>query len=417
MQAPHPGNETRFATAATAMALILAVALTTTCTENGPDRARRDVSEAAVEPHAGLDGGGDTAAATAFGEAKPTLPEAASPRRDEITLIAAGDVSFGRLRGQLLLQEPERNDFEPLSELLEGADIRFVNLESQLSDQGGQTVSPINKLVFVGPPTGAGALKTAGIDIVSLANNHAWDYGREALLDTLSHLDARGVAYAGAGRDREAAYSPQIVERDGFRVAFVAVTDIWNQGLLRHHAGREHVADADRKALLKMVREARSLDGVAAVVVSYHGGYEYVDTPHEGTRELLRAAVRAGADVVLGHHPHVLQRVEMVQGRPVFYSLGNLLMRMTTGKPWTEWGALARLTLTRTGPPRAEICPYRIFGLRPVPLADDPNRRRHEAFFRFRFERLLRVAELVDPGSEATLGEFGDDGCAPLRPR
>jgi poly-gamma-glutamate synthesis protein (capsule biosynthesis protein) len=109
--------------------------------------------------------------------------------------------------------------------------------------------------------------------------------------------------------------------------------------------------------------------------------------------------------------------VELVDGKPVFYSLGNLLMRMTTGKPWTEWGALARITLQKGIAPRAEICPYRIHGMRPVPLAGDPFRQRYESFFRFRFESLLRVAGLLEPASEVRLGEFGADGCAPLEPR
>jgi poly-gamma-glutamate synthesis protein (capsule biosynthesis protein) len=165
------------------------------------------------------------------------------------------------------------------------------------------------------------------------------------------------------------------------------------------------------------VRQARASGEVDAVVVSYHGGCEYVDTPLEGTRAKLRAAVQAGADVVLGHHPHVLQRIEFVDGRPIFYSLGNLLMRMTSGQPWTEWGLLARVELRRGSAPLASVCPFRIWGLDPVPLGRDEQRKRYEPYFRFRFERLLRVAGVLEPESEAVLGPLGPDGCATIRPR
>lgn len=384
----------------------------TGCAEQAGTNSPRPVP-AATAPSADTRATAAEPRSPASSRPRPTAKPAA--RRRELVLIAAGDVSFGRLRGRVLLQDPSHNHFAPLRALLQPADLRFVNLESQLSDQGGETVSPINKLVFVGPPAGAGVLKAAQIDIVSLGNNHAWDYGKAALFETFDHLDHAGVAYVGAGRDRDQAYAPRVIAREGFRVAFLAVTHIWNQGLLRNHPGRDHVADAELSSLVTSIQRAKALPDVDAVVVSYHGGYEYFDTPHEGTRELLRAAVAAGADVVLGHHPHVLQRIEIVDGKPIFYSLGNLLMRMTTGQPWTEWGALARVTLSRARPPEAAICPFRIHGFDPVPLAGDPLRDRYESFFRFRFERLLAVARIVAPESEVVLGEFEADGCAPIR--
>jgi hypothetical protein len=91
-------------------------------------------------------------------------------------------------------------------------------------------------------------------------------------------------------------------------------------------------------------------------------------------------------------------------------------MRMVTGKPWTEFGALARLRFHRDKPTEVELCPFRLFGFEPVPLAGDPHRSAHQARFRAAFERLLRIGAKVDPDQAATLGEFGDDGCAPVRP-
>jgi len=332
-----------------------------------------------------------------------------------VTLIAGGDVSYGRLRGQRLLREPQRNDLSSLGSLLGSAALRFVNLESTISDQQGQTQAPNNKLVFTAPPIAAAALKRAQIDIVALANNHAWDYGKDALFETFAHLEGVQVPYVGAGRTRAEAYAPRLIRRDGITLAFLAVTASWNQEL-DPHPGREHIADAQLDTLVDSVQQAKAMAGVDKVIVSYHGGYEYVDRPHPGTRELLGAAMAAGADVVIGHHPHVIQRIGFVEGRPILYSLGNLLMRMVTGRPWTEIGLLARLTFHRDAATSVEICPFRISGFDQIPLADDPNRSAQEAHFRVKLERLLRIGALVDPDQAASLGAFGADGCAPVTP-
>jgi poly-gamma-glutamate synthesis protein (capsule biosynthesis protein) len=322
-------------------------------------------------------------------------------------------VSFGRLRGQRLMREPERDDFATVRPLLDAADLRFVNLESTISDQGGETQSPIGKLVFTSPPPTADALRRAGIDIVSLANNHAWDYGEAALRETFERLDAAGIAYVGAGRSRAEAYGPRLVEHQGFKIAFVAVTAIWNQEL-SPHPGRELVADAELDSLVASIAKARAISGVDKVIVSHHGGYEYVDQPHEGSRALLEAAIDAGADAVIGHHPHVVQRVALRGGKPIFFSLGNLLMRMVTGKPWTGFGMFAKLTLKRGAATEAAVCPYFVYGFDALPIGADPKHRALLAQFRFRFEQLLHAGSLIEPKSAARLGDFGEDGCAPL---
>jgi poly-gamma-glutamate synthesis protein (capsule biosynthesis protein) len=315
----------------------------------------------------------------------------------------------------MLLSDPELNHLAPLAPLLAAADIRFVNLECPISDQAGETVSPINKLVFNAPPAAAGVLARAGVDIVSLANNHAWDYGKAGLFETFEHLERAKVAFVGAGRSRAEAYAPRVIERGGFAIAFVAVTAVWNQDW-SPHPGREFIAGADPDALADSVKRARAIEGVDKVVVSHHGGYEYVDQPHADTQKLARVAIEAGADAFIGHHPHVAQRVIFVDDKPVLYSLGNLLMRMSSGKPWTELGIMARIKFRKAGEPEVALCPVRIFGHDPVPLGTDPKRRSYEPIFRTQIERLLRHGALIEPDAAAELGAFGEDGCAPVRP-
>lgn len=352
------------------------------------------------------------AAAAAAPLAAAAHPAAAAPPapagpRDALTLIAGGDVCLGKSLGQALIREPAYDPFAPSAALLASADLRFVNLESQLSDQGGVTQHPKNPLVFVGPPVGADTLARARIDLVSLANNHMWDYGERAFVETLEHLERVGVTYVGAGRGHARAYGPVIVERDGFRVAMLAVTDIWNQGLLWSHPARERVAAADLNGVAITVRKLRQQPDIDAIVVSHHGGIEYDHRLMPFTRRLARAAIDAGADAFIGHHPHVIQGIEMRRGRPIFYSLGNYIMTMSGEHPGVDLGMLARLRLRRGAPPIAEVCPVRREGLEALPLAADPRRDATEAAF-------LQRLELARVSSAPALGPFGPDGCAPL---
>ncbi len=334
-------------------------------------------------------------------------PKASS--RTALTLIAGGDLFFGRDVGQRLLADPTLDPFEHVQPWLDQADLRFGNLECQLSDQGGETVHPDNHLVFTGPPSGADVLKTAGFDILSMANNHMWDYGKDALFETFDNLDRVGIAYVGAGRTEARAYGPVVLEREGFKVAFLAVTDIWNQGPMHRHPAREWVARADIELVTKAVEPLASDPAIAAVVVSYHGGSEYLEGPVETTRGIVHAAIDAGADIVIGHHPHVVQGVGWYRGKPILYSLGNFTMGMNDVHPWSQFGYLARITLRAEATAEVQACPYRLQGFRPIPLWREGTHAMAEHFFR----RLGWISKHV-AGSD--IGAIGADGCAPVQP-
>jgi poly-gamma-glutamate capsule biosynthesis protein CapA/YwtB (metallophosphatase superfamily) len=325
-------------------------------------------------------------------------------------LVAGGDVELGRFNGKRILREPGHDPLSPLARVLGSGDVRFVNLESQLSEQGGETMSPRNNLVFTGPPRGAEVLARAGIDVVSTANNHAWDYGKRALLETLDNLDRAGVLHAGTGTDLARACAPAIVERAGLRVAFLAATDVWNQGPLSAHEGSAFVAGADEARLVGAVAALKKggPGGAELVAVSYHGGEQYQDAPSARARRLHRALIDAGADVVIGHHPHVMQGVEWYRGRPILYSLGNLLMAMHSDHPWTGMSFLARLRLRPGQRPELEVCPYRILGHDPRALIDDPAR---GALFSSFSAHLQQISAGL---GGLRVGALGDDGCAPV---
>jgi poly-gamma-glutamate synthesis protein (capsule biosynthesis protein) len=322
-------------------------------------------------------------------------------------VLFGGDVSLARGLGSRILRKPETDPFAGVAPLLASADLVFFNLESQLSDQKGETQADWNPLVFTGPPGGADVLSRAGIHAVSLANNHIWDYGRRGFFQTLANLKRVGVTYVGASEEPARMYEPAVLRIKGFSVALFAVTQIWNQGEFRGHAGEQFVAWAMYDRLDPYLRKARQQHDL--VLLSYHGGGEYLNDPLTWTRDFARRAMQAGVDAFAGHHPHVPHGVGWEQGRPIFYSLGNLVFHMHKYFPWTGLSYLARVTFRRAAAPRVEVCPYRIVGDEPQPLtgAERPGQ-----------ERLLRrhLQQLSLGLGGTKVGEPADSGCLPLSP-
>ncbi|MHB8876512.1 MAG: CapA family protein [Myxococcaceae bacterium] len=231
--------------------------------------------------------------------------------------------------------------FGPLAEVLRSADLAFVNLESPLA---ASRTARAGGMTFSAPPAMAGALATAGVDVVSVANNHSRDQRAGGIVGTLAHLDASAIASTGAGETMEAAFRPAILERKGVRVGFLALTR-WLNGFENQGPGRPYVfvvrysTDPVKGAVseayaLERVREAASLCDF--LVVSIHWGKEYSAQPRRDDRRFARRLVDAGAGAVVGSHPHVLQPIERhasPDGREgvILYSLGNLVSGQSPG--------------------------------------------------------------------------------------
>lgn len=334
------------------------------------------------------------------------IPKAKQPKR-EFVVVAGGDVNLGRVAGQQILEDPGYDPFVNLRPHFEFGDLNFVNLECPLSDQNGETQSPRNRLIFTGPPGGARVLANAGIDVVSVANNHAWDYRKSAFLETLDHLTRAGVGFVGGSREPEAQYEPFVFEAEGWSVALFAVTHIWNQGPIEQHPGRHHVAWARYDLLHDRIARAKREHDL--VLFSYHGGGEYIDVPMIPTREFVEVVMQAGVDVLFGHHPHVVHGVSWFDGRPAFYSLGNLVFNQHKHYPWTGTGFLARVRFRRDAPPRVEACPYRIVGHTPTLFSGRAREPLERAF-----RRHLKIVSITVGGT--SVGEPGDLSCMELTP-
>ncbi len=251
--------------------------------------------------------------------------------------------------------------------VLSAADIAFVNLESPLTDRG----NPADKdFIFRGPPAGASGLARSGVDIVSLANNHLLDYGLEGLSDTMAALAAAGVPAAGAGNNDGEARSPVIVERNGLRIAFLAYVNTPSDGLSGFDVSMTQ-ATADRPGVAWLSPEAITADVAAArqtadiVVVSMHTGNEYQEALSDLQESAAHAAIDAGAALVLGSHPHVLQGLERYGDGLIIYSLGNFVFDFDNvdyahpGLP-SALSAVLRVTMTRAGVTDCELVPVAI---------------------------------------------------------
>ncbi len=338
---------------------------------------------------------------------RPPAPPEAKPEPESLVVLAGGDVNLGRIAGQSILKDPAYDPFVNLAPLFGAADFKLVNLECPLSDQNGETQSPLNRLIFTGPPGGARVLANAGINVVSVANNHAWDYLKPAFLETLDNLTRAGVGFVGGSAEPGQQYKPYVFRAKGFSVALFAVTHIWNQGPFDKHPGQHHVAWARYDLLHDEIERAKREHDL--VLFSYHGGGEYIDVPMMGTRAFVKAIMKAGVDVLFGHHPHVVHGVSWFDGRPAFYSLGNLVFNQHKHYPWTGTGFLARVTFRRGAAPTVEACPYRIVGHTPT-LFSDADKEPLERSFR----RHLKLVSVTVGGTE--VGEPGEHSCMLLTP-
>lgn len=248
--------------------------------------------------------------------------------REDISLIFAGDLL---LSGAILRQYDNNGGIEglieePLLAQLLNSDITMVNQEFPFSERG--TPMEGKSYTFQAPPSRVSILKELGIDIVSLANNHTLDYGREALSDTFQTLEEAGISYVGAGENLERAKKAEIVELSNTRVGFLSASRVipvasWNASNSISGIFTTYSADA----MLKEIEEVRELCDLLIVYV--HWGVEFEERPATYQINMAKAYIEAGADMVIGSHPHVVQGIEYYLGKPIIYSLGNFIFGNT----------------------------------------------------------------------------------------
>lgn len=356
----------------------------------------------------------------------PKRKVSAQPERDFgrlQTLVFAGDTVLARRMHWGVTDQDARDPLGALRPLFDGADLSLVNLEGVISSRGEmQDKNERNSFYFRGRPDLVRVLLEGGIDVVTLANNHAGDYGPDALVDALGILDAAGIQHVGAGVDPEQAAAP-VYRRAGDVVAALigaeatqasfdvrrgrAGTNYWNEGR------PDELVAAVRASVQQARRHAH------VVFLTIHWGPNNRDEPSVERRRLAHRLIdEAGVDAILGHSAHRAQGIEVHRGRPILYDAGNLLWDYDDEGP-SHRGLAFRLHFDRGGVRWLEAVPVRLRKNRTT-LDDDPG------------EALARLAGLCETlgtelarrpgtgegaGTEVGVVAVGDEYSAPTPPR
>jgi poly-gamma-glutamate capsule biosynthesis protein CapA/YwtB (metallophosphatase superfamily) len=232
------------------------------------------------------------------------------------SIVAAGDVSFRGYHED----NPRADILYSVSQTFKDADLSIANLESALTDNG---IAVPNKCTLRGSTGWAKILRQAGIQAVTLANNHLMDYSDVGLRSTIKACDEAGIYHAGAGQDIEEAAKPVFVNAGGNTIALLSRTSVF--------VGSPSYA-SERTPGVCFLDEAKTIEAISAckkmadfVILSVHWGVESYNYPSQEQRELAKRFTQAGADLIIGHHPHVLQGIEQFDKSTVIYSLGNFV--------------------------------------------------------------------------------------------
>lgn len=236
---------------------------------------------------------------------------------ETITITAVGDIMLGARATSVIRKYGVDYPFVPTRGLLTESDLTFGNFEAPFGKTG---IAAEKQYTFLVRPEFAKGLERAGFDVLSLANNHTLDYGQAVLLETIAVLKQHNMKGVGAGRNITAARAPALFTVRGVNVAFLAYSMTYPKEFYAARL-RPGTAQATLLRVREDVRKARLTNDIVAV--SFHWGAERMVYPKEYQKEFARAAIDAGASLILGHHPHVLQGVERYKDGVIAYSLGN----------------------------------------------------------------------------------------------
>jgi poly-gamma-glutamate capsule biosynthesis protein CapA/YwtB (metallophosphatase superfamily) len=241
--------------------------------------------------------------------------------KEPIAIAFAGDVMMEGSIEKAMKSFGINYPFLQVQKELEEVDFAIVNLETAVTKKGRPYDKQFN---FRTGPDSLVALKQAGFNMVSLANNHTMDYGEEGLLDTIDYLDEIGLAYVGAGRNEDEAYAEQIIEKKGKKIAILGFSRVLPSGTWYATQTKPGIASGYQVDRMVQIIEATKKN-VDYLFVFMHWGVERQQIPEPYQFSDARAMIDAGADGVIGAHPHVIQGLDYYKGKPIAYSLGNFL--------------------------------------------------------------------------------------------
>jgi poly-gamma-glutamate capsule biosynthesis protein CapA/YwtB (metallophosphatase superfamily) len=275
-------------------------------------------------------------------------PEQAGP----VSLVFAGDIVLDDTAGAMIARGED--PFSGLADVFAGADIRIGNLECVVASIG----SAGNKnYTFRAHPRTLPVLKRH-FDAVALANNHSGDYGREAFAQMLGLLKEADLAQFGGGHNLSQAHTPLIIERKGLRIALLSYSEFMPRSFEADY-NAPGIAWSEDAQVASDIRKARAVHGAHLVIPVMHWGWENELTSNDRQRQLARLMIDAGADAVIGGHPHVTQETAQYKGKPIIYSVGNFVMKETDNAGQRR-GWVLRLQLDAQGVSHFDTVPVQI---------------------------------------------------------
>ncbi|MDP2629663.1 MAG: CapA family protein [Candidatus Harrisonbacteria bacterium] len=251
------------------------------------------------------------------------------------TVLFVGDIMLDRaVREKIEANQDPLFPFLHVSDELSQADVVFGNLEGPITAGGTKSGSEYS---FRFEPVGTlNALLFGGFDVLSLANNHIFDYGQVGMLDTFENLEKAGIQYLGAGSNHTQANDARITFfEDGTGIAWLGYTNLYPK-TLEATATAPGISDSTLENIVKKIEELKADETIHLIVVSYHWGEEYEKKANKVQQDIAHALVDAGADLVIGHHPHVVQKVEKYKDAYIAYSLGNFVFDQSFSKETME---------------------------------------------------------------------------------
>jgi len=289
----------------------------------------------------------------------------AAIRAEEIIINAVGDVMLAGRWADTIRKSGYDSPFRKMSAELKAADITIANLESPIA-RGGKEFSG-KKFRFRAEPDVAAALRSSGINLVTLANNHSMDFGGQALAETMENLRKADIAWIGAGPNLDEARKMALYTIKGKRIAFLGYSLTQP---VEFFAGKNRPGTAPGFAKYFVADITQARQQADYVIVSFHWGTEGRKEIQPYQRTIAHKAIDAGADVIIGHHPHVLRGIERYRSGICFYSLGNFTF--ASKSKLADAGAMVRLRFS-PGNKEAEIVPldilHRRVGFQPQPAS------------------------------------------------
>ncbi|HPO68206.1 MAG TPA: CapA family protein [Candidatus Pacearchaeota archaeon] len=286
-------------------------------------------------------------------------------KKEEVSLIAVGDISYSRGVERIVKKQNDINyPFLKIGDYLKNADLVFGNLETPITE--GREINDF-EMIFRSNPLTKKALKLNNFSILSLANNHTPNFGEKGLKDTFFYLEKEGIKYVGAGENEKTAYQPVYIEKKGIKFAFFAYNDS-DVVPLSYKATENFAGTAfmETEKMIEAVKEAKQKSDF--VIVSMHSGNEYVNKPNSSQVNFAHSAIDAGADLVIGHHPHVVQILEKYKDKYIFYSLGNFIFDQQASE--TRKGLMIKVYFTKDEITKISLLPIIMKNLAQPEIAD-----------------------------------------------